>query len=278
MWPVLEKGICSDCNHTTQWLSDCSVQKLGNDLWKDSESIATKVYGQTVAHERRCLKGMLRDLHWLSELRFAIQRFFEQSATEIIIYCVTAKAWLALCIVQFWSSGWFFLLYPADTVCSFYVDNEYSSLPTIDTITAAGSPAVTGFSPRIRRIFPSGKNPVDQAIRHNHRLWSKRFIWRFIWLLWFMHVSVSVTEANLKNASFHWGCNLATHDSVFVQMCLRKTHHFSGDEGRIQSVTDAKGEGLGAGPWRAPMMAKQFFVSPANSVLLQVLKTIWYRI
>ena len=59
-------------------------------------------------------------------------------------------------------------------------------------------------------------------------------------------MDVSVTQANLNNTSFHWGCNLATHCSVFVQMCLRKTHLFSGDEGCIQSVTDAKGEGLGA--------------------------------
>ena len=91
----------------------------------------------------------------------------------------------------------------------------------------------------------------------------------------------SVTEANLNNASFHWVCNLATHCTVFVEMCLRKTHLFIGDEGRIQSVTDAKGEGLGAGPRRAPtilncgrMMAKQSFVSPANSVLTQVLKKV----
>ena len=96
-----------------------------------------------------------------------------------------------------------------------------------------------------------------------------------------MVMDVSVTEANLNNASFHWGCNLATHCSVFVQLCLRKAHLFSGVEGRIQSVTEAKGEGLGAGPRRAPtilnwrrMVAKQSFVLPANSVLLQVLKMI----
>ena len=46
---------------------------------------------------------------------------------------------------------------------------------------------------------------------------------------------MSMTEANLNNASFQMGCNLATHYSVFVQ-----------------SVTQAKGEGLGAGPRRAP--------------------------
>ena len=62
-----------------------------------------------------------------------------------------------------------------------------------------------------------------------------------------MVMDVSVTEANLNNASFQWGCNLATHCSVFVQLCLRKAHLFSGVEGRIQSVTEAKGEGLGAG-------------------------------
>ena len=49
-------------------------------------------------------------------------------------------------------------------------------------------------------------------------------------------MEVSVTEANLNNTSFHLGSNLETHCRVFLQMCLRKTHLFSGDEGRIQSV------------------------------------------
>ena len=92
-----------------------------------------------------------------------------------------------------------------------------------------------------------------------------------------MVLDVSVTEANLNNASFQWVCNLATHCSVVVQLCLRKAHLFSGVEGSIQSVTDAKGEGLGAAPtilnWRR-IMAKQLLFSPANSVLLQVLKII----
>ena len=63
-----------------------------------------------------------------------------------------------------------------------------------------------------------------------------------------MVMDVSVTEANLNNASFQWGCNLATHCSVFVQLCLRKAHLFSGVEGSTQSVTEAKGEGLGTAP------------------------------
>ena len=94
-----------------------------------------------------------------------------------------------------------------------------------------------------------------------------------------MVMDVSVTEANLNNASFQWGCILATHCSVFVQLCLRKEHLFSRVEGSIQSVTEAKGEGLGACPLRAPtilnwrrMMAKSSLFYPANSVLLQVLK------
>ena len=43
----------------------------------------------------------------------------------------------------------------------------------------------------------------------------------------------------------------------------------------LRAVTEAEGEGLGAGPLHAPiilnwhMMAKQSLVSPANSVLLQ---------
>ena len=97
-------------------------------------------------------------------------------------------------------------------------------------------------------------------------------------------MDVSVTEANLNNASFQWGCNLATYRSVFVQLCLQKAHLFSGVEGHIQSVTEAKEKGLGAGPLRAPtilncrrMMAKQSLFSHANSVLLQALKKIRHR-
>ena len=97
-------------------------------------------------------------------------------------------------------------------------------------------------------------------------------------------MDVSVTEANLNNASFQWGSNLATHCSVFVQLLLRKTHLISGVEGSIQSMTEAKGEGLGACPWRLHtilncrrMMAKQSLFSPANTVLLQVLKMICHK-
>ena len=61
----------------------------------------------------------------------------------------------------------------------------------------------------------------------------------------------SVTKANLNNASFQWGNNLATNCSVLVQFCLRKMHLFTGVEGSIHSVTDAKGGGQGAGPLRA---------------------------
>ena len=65
-----------------------------------------------------------------------------------------------------------------------------------------------------------------------------------------MVMDVSITEANLIDASFQWVCNLVTHCSVFVQLGLRKEHLFSGIEGSIQSLTEAKGEGLGACPLR----------------------------
>ena len=96
-----------------------------------------------------------------------------------------------------------------------------------------------------------------------------------------MVMDVSVTEANLNNASFQWGCNLATHCSVFVRLSLRKT--ISSMELRAASSQWLRQKGLGAGPWRAPtilnwrrMMAKQSSFSPANRVLLQVLKMIWH--
>ena len=65
-------------------------------------------------------------------------------------------------------------------------------------------------------------------------------------------MDVFVTETNLNNASFQWICNLAAHCSVFVQLCFRKTHLFSGMEDSIQSVTEAKEEGLGACQQQAP--------------------------
>ena len=102
---------------------------------------------------------------------------------------------------------------------------------------------LTGFSPRIRRIFSSGNirsnpgkfrsfGPYDITIGALH-----------------MVMDVSVTEANLNNASFHWGCNLATHCSVFVQLCLRKEHLFSGVEGRKAAASSK--------PGRAPLFVQE---------------------
>ena len=136
---------------------------------------------------------------------------------------------------------------------------------------------VTGFSPWIRRIFPSGNirftgfspgkfrsfGPYDIAIGSgpsaSHSYYGS---WMSPWVRDWGQVGP--------------GCNLATHCSVFVRLGLGKTHLFSGVEGSIQSVTDAKGEGLGTSPRRAPtilncrrMMAKQSLFSPAYSVLSQ---------
>ena len=74
---------------------------------------------------------------------------------------------------------------------------------------------------------------------------------RFILLLcqWFIYLSVA--NANLNHVSTK-DCNLATHCSVLVHLCLRKTHLFSRlvsrVKGSIQTVTEAKRKGLGAGP------------------------------
>ena len=48
MQPVRGKGVCSDSNGESNRTatSDGSAQKLGNDVWYDSESIATKVCSQ----------------------------------------------------------------------------------------------------------------------------------------------------------------------------------------------------------------------------------------
>ena len=90
-----------------------------------------------------------------------------------------------------------------------------------------------------------------------------------------------MTEANLNNASFQWVCNLATHCSVLVHLCLRKIHLFSGVRGSISSVTESKGEGLGAcqlctsTDFKLKVHdGKVIVFLPASSVLWQVLKTI----
>ena len=88
---------------------------------------------------------------------------------------------------------------------------------TIRTVVSAGYPKassreLTGFFPRIRRIFPSGNirsnpgkfrllGPYDITIGRVTRL-----------------EDVSVTDSNLKNAAVQLGCKLATHCSVFVQL------------------------------------------------------------
>ena len=103
------------------------------------------------------------------------------------------------------------------------------------------------------------------------RQWSKRFIW----LLWFM--DVSVTKVNLINTSFWWVCNLTTHCSVLVLFCLRKTHVFSGFERPVHNW-GKRGKAAClpvACTYTAIlscryMMAKKSLVSPVNSVLLQL--------
>ena len=91
---------------------------------------------------------------------------------------------------------------------------------------------LTRFSPRIRRIFPSGNirsNPGKFRLfgPYDITIGSGRSA-----SYGYGCVCESVTEANLNNASFQWGCNLTTDCSVFVQLCLRNAHLFSGVEGR----------------------------------------------
>ena len=80
--PVREKGVCSDSNQTAQRLQ--IAQKLGIVLCHASESISTKVCSQ-IGRKIKCnVWKPCRDEHWLGvdELRFSIERFFEQSATQ----------------------------------------------------------------------------------------------------------------------------------------------------------------------------------------------------
>ena len=52
------KGRLLRFESTSTATSDGGAQKLGNDVWHDSESIATKLCSQLVANEMRCLKAM----------------------------------------------------------------------------------------------------------------------------------------------------------------------------------------------------------------------------
>ena len=56
----------------------------------------------------------------------------------------------------------------------------------------------------------------------------------------------------LEQRIFSVDLHLATRCSVFVQLCFRKTHLLSGVEDSIQSVPEAKEEGLGACQQQAP--------------------------
>ena len=71
---------------------------------------------------------------------------------------------------------------------------------------------LTGFFPRIRRIFPSGffrSNPGKFRSFGPYHITIGR-VTRF--------EEVSVTDYNLKSAAVQLGCKLATHCSVFVQL------------------------------------------------------------
>ena len=47
----IEKCICSDPNQSAQELDESGTQKLGNDLWHDSESIEAKLAAKQVVNE-----------------------------------------------------------------------------------------------------------------------------------------------------------------------------------------------------------------------------------
>ena len=72
---------------------------------------------------------------------------------------------------------------------------------------------------------------------------------RFILLLLF--IGVSVTTANMNNASVQSGSNLINSGRVLVQPGFGKTHRLSRVECSIQTVTEANGKGPGAGLQRA---------------------------
>ena len=76
---VREKGVCSDSNQTqtnNTATSDGGAQRLGNDVWHDSESITTNVCSQIGNKWIEMFKGQ----HWQDKLQLLILRFFEQSA------------------------------------------------------------------------------------------------------------------------------------------------------------------------------------------------------
>ena len=113
---------------------------------------------------------------------------------------------------------------------------------------------LTGFSPRIRRIFSSGKLPSPEGkILSNSGKFRSFGPYYIIIGRGTSFMDVSVTDANLKNAAVQFNCMLATHYCVFMQWSLAKQHLFNQVEGSPQSVTEDKLKAKGrAGGLTAP--------------------------
>ena len=60
------------------YTSDGGAQKLGHNVWHDSESIATKVCSQIGRKWNAIFESHVSDQRWQKELRFLIWRFFKQ--------------------------------------------------------------------------------------------------------------------------------------------------------------------------------------------------------
>ena len=60
---------------------------LGNNLWYDSELMATKVWVETISNEKQFsnFRKPCKNLLWLSKLKFFYLKIFEQSATAFTV-------------------------------------------------------------------------------------------------------------------------------------------------------------------------------------------------
>ena len=121
-----------------------------------------------------------------------------------------------------------------------------------------------------------GRNSVARAMRHNHRQWSMRFIW-LLWFLawmcpwprptWIMHLFTGSRQPTVVSSSLCSCVWWKRISSVELRVASRLWLRQKGRAGGRPAVL----------AYNFKMMAKQSLFSHANSVLLQVQKTIWHR-
>ena len=88
--PITGKGVCLRFHWNSTATSDCCAQNFGNDLWHDSEFIATKVCSQISCNWNYMFKSKVETWIAGTSCNFELN-LFEQSATLIESNVVLTK-------------------------------------------------------------------------------------------------------------------------------------------------------------------------------------------